>query len=310
VTDIRDPAEWAFEMKWDGIRAIAHLDAGDLALRSRNGIDLTPAYPELAALAEALDDSVRDAGPVVLDGEIVALDNSGRPDFSLLQRRMGVTKPREIAALTATVPVRFMLFDVLVAGGEDATGLDYEARRELLGSLVTEQGPVHVPPAFDGALDDALRTSSELDLEGILAKRRDSAYRPGRRSRAWVKLKHTRTQSVVVGGWRPGTGRRSNSIGSLLIGVPDDSGLSYAGRVGSGFSDRTLAAIHERLGALSTSRCPFIDVPAADAADAHWVKPELVGEVEFTEWTPTGRLRHSVWRGWRPDVRARDIVRE
>ena len=310
VADIAEPAEWAFEMKWDGIRALTGLDDGSLGLRSRNGVDLTPAYPELAALADLVETSVRTAGPVVLDGEIVALDDRGRPDFGLLQRRMGLTKPREIAALASAVPVRIMLFDVLLAGGADATGLDYDARRELLASLVTEQGPVLVPPAFDGDLDDALTTSRELDLEGIMAKRRDSTYRPGRRSSAWIKLKHVRTQSVVVGGWRPGSGRRADGVGSLLVGVREGRGLAYAGRVGSGFGERELGGLRDRLRALETSRCPFTGIPSADAADAVWVRPELVGEVAFTEWTATGRLRHPVWRGWRSDIAPGDVTRE
>lgn len=310
VADIAEPEQWAFEMKWDGIRALAHLDGGGLVLRSRNGIDLTPAYPELAALADLVEKSVRDAGPVVLDGEIVALDEAGRPDFGLLQRRMGLTKPREIAAMVSAVPVRVMLFDVLQAGGEDAAGLDYDARRELLAALVTEQGPIHVPPAFDGDLDDALTTSRELDLEGVMAKRRDSVYRPGRRSNAWIKLKHVRAQSVVVGGWRPGSGRRADGIGSLLVGVPQGRGLAYAGRVGSGFSERELDGLRDRLRSLESTRSPFTDIPAADARDAVWLRPELVGEVAFTEWTATGRLRHPVWRGWRGDIDPVAIVRE
>ncbi|WP_169079877.1 ATP-dependent DNA ligase [Microcella alkalica] len=308
--DIVEPEAWAFEMKWDGIRALAHLDGGGLALRSRNGVDLTSAYPELAALPDLVERSVRAAGPTVLDGEIVALDARGRPDFGLLQRRMGLTKPREIAAMVSAVPVQVMLFDVVVAGGEDAAGLDYDARRELLTALVTASGSVQVPPAFDGALDAALTTSRELGLEGVMAKRRDSVYRPGRRSSAWIKLKHVRSQSVVVGGWRPGAGRRGGGIGSLLVGVPQGRGLAYAGRVGSGFGERELDALRERLRALETTRCPFTDIPASDARDAIWLRPELVGEVSFTEWTGPGRLRHPVWRGWRADVDPGSIVRE
>ena len=191
-----------------------------------------------------------------------------------------------------------------------ARRLHFAMRLELLASLVTEQGVVLVPPAFDGDLEDALTTSRELDLEGIMDTRRDSVYRPGRRSSAWVELKHVRTQSVVVGGWRPGSGRRADGVGSLLVGVPEGRGLAYAGRVGSGFGERELGGLRDRLRLLETSRCPFTGIPSADAADAVWVRPELVGEVAFTEWTATGRLRHPVWRGWRSDIAPGDVTRE
>jgi bifunctional non-homologous end joining protein LigD len=155
-----------------------------------------------------------------------------------------------------------------------------------------------------------MKTSSRLALEGVVAKKRDSAYSVGRRSRAWVKLKHHRTQEVVIGGWRPGNGRRAGSVGSLLVGIPGADGLRYVGRVGTGFADRDLEDIKAKLSRIPRKTPPFSDVPREDTADAHWVSPTFVGEVEFAEWTPTMRLRHPSWRGWRPDKSVSDVVEE
>jgi len=176
--------------------------------------------------------------------------------------------------------------------------------------VVHGNGEVQVPPAFDGGAAAALRASRELGLEGIVAKRLDGRYEPGRRSRSWIKIKHHATQEVVVGGWRPGQGHRSGSIGSLLVGIPHGGTLAYAGRVGTGFRDLDLEEIMARLGPIATTASPFAEVPSADAGDANWVRPILVGEVEFAEWTEAGRLRHPVWRGWRPDKPPADVVRE
>jgi bifunctional non-homologous end joining protein LigD len=187
---------------------------------------------------------------------------------------------------------------------------DYDSRRRALEELVQGNGPVQVPPAFEGELAEAMRTSGRLALEGVVAKKRDSTYSVGRRSRAWVKLKHHRTQEAVIGGWRPGNGRRAGSVGSLLLGIPGREGLRYVGRVGTGFTDRDLEDIAARLSRIPRKTSPFVDVPREDAADAHWVSPTLVGEVEFAEWTPTMRLRHPSWRGWRPDKSAGDVVEE
>lgn len=301
---------WAMEMKWDGIRAIATVAEGALELRSRNGIDLTASYPELAVLVDRVEASVRDAGPVVLDGEIVALDGEGRPDFSLLQRRMGATKPKEVALARRAVPVQLLLFDVLTAGGERVVALPYDDRRALLEQLVASGGAVSVPPAVGTSLDEAMATSLELGLEGVVAKRRASPYRPGRRSPDWVKLRHERAQEVVVGGWRAGDGERRDDLGALLLGVPGPEGLRYVGRVGTGFSAAERRRILAALEPLAASSSPFLDVPAEDAAGAHWVRPERVAEVSLTGWTGGDRLRHAVWRGWRPDKRPGDVVRE
>ncbi|MGN6503558.1 MAG: non-homologous end-joining DNA ligase, partial [Pseudolysinimonas sp.] len=289
-TSFRGGPEWAYEMKWDGYRAIATVSDGGVSLRSRNGLDFTPMYPELTELPDAVD------GGAVLDGEIVALDPSGRPNFELLQGH--------------AVPVRFYVFDVLRLDGESLTALPYDQRRARLRAAVRDTGAVVVPPDAGADLDTALATSRRLGLEGVMAKRHDSVYREGRRSRDWVKLKHTRTQEVVIGGWRPGKGAREKTIGSLLFGIPDGGVLRYAGRVGTGFSDAELTKLRARLDRLARVTSPLEGVPSEDARDARWVTPTLVGEVVYAERTSEGRLRAPAWKGWRPDKDASDVVPE
>jgi bifunctional non-homologous end joining protein LigD len=155
-----------------------------------------------------------------------------------------------------------------------------------------------------------MSSSRELQLEGVVAKKRDGSYSVGRRSRAWIKVKHHRTQEVVIGGWRPGKGRRAGGVGSLLVGIPEAGALRYVGRVGTGFGDRELDAIATRLRKLQQGDNPFTDIPRLDASDAHWVRPDLVAEVEFSEWTSTGRLRQPSWRGWRPDKAPDQVTAE
>ena len=287
---------WRFEMKWDGFRAVARVSGDEVTLTSRNGLDLTPTFPELAVIADAV------RGDAVLDGEIVALDEDGVPRFSRIQQRAGLTNPRDVERARRAVGVQFFAFDLIEEGGRSFTSLPYVERRARLRELVRDSALVRVPPDAGDDLATALATSRELGLEGVMAKREDSPYREGRRSRDWLKFRHTHAQEVVVVGWRPGNGARADTIGSLLVGVPDDDGvLRYAGRVGTGFSDRDLAAARKRLDALARTTPAVEDVPAADARDARWVRAELVGEVEFSEATGDGRLRHPVWRGWRHD---------
>jgi bifunctional non-homologous end joining protein LigD len=306
--DAHDVSEggWAFEMKWDGIRAVAVVHEGAVTLTSRNGNDLTPAYPELQVLAERVDSR----GGAVLDGEIVAVDEKGRPDFGLLQTRMGLTRPRDVTRATKGAPVKLLLFDVMRAEGRSLVKDEYDDRREVLERIVESGGPIDVPPAFDGDLEAAVATSKRLRLEGVVAKRRDATYSAGRRSRAWIKMKHHQTQEVVIAGWRPGAGRRADGVGSLLMGVPGDDGLHYVGRVGTGFTDRELDELLPSLRAAERKTSPLVGVPAVDARDAHWVTPSRVGEVSIAEWTSTGRLRQPSWRGWRPDKSPDDVVRE
>ena len=304
VRDVADESDWAFEMKWDGIRAIAELQDGALRLSTRNGNDVTGTYPELGSLTAAAGGHA-----VVLDGEIVTLDRSGRPDFGLLQTRMGLTRPGDVAAAAKRAPVHYLVFDILERDGTDLRSRPYEERRAILEEtlLPPKDDPVQVPPAFDGDLEHALESSRELGLEGVMAKRRDGTYATGRRSRTWIKIKHHRTAEVVVAGWRPGNGRRAGSIGALLLGIPDGDALRYVGKVGTGFTDAMLDELGRRLAAHPRKTSPLTDVPKADARDARWVRPELVGEVEFAEWTSTRRLRQPSWRGLRPDKSVEDI---
>ena len=300
-----DESRWAFEMKWDGVRAVVYLDGTSVRVLTRNDREVAATYPELRGLADVLG-----RRRVVLDGEIVALDGAGRPSFGELQARMHVQRPG--AALLAAVPVSFLAFDVLHLGAETQLSTTYDRRRAVLEDLGLDGPHWAVPPAFQGDGSSALQVSRAQGLEGVIAKRRDSAYLPGRRSRDWVKVKHVRMQEVVVGGWSPGEGRRSGGIGSLLLGVPDGEGrLVYAGHVGTGFSVAVLEDLGGRLVRLEVDRAPFADeVPRAHARDARWVRPELVGEVAFAEWTRQSRLRHPTWRGLRPDRSPADVVRE
>jgi bifunctional non-homologous end joining protein LigD len=304
TADVADEEDWAFEMKWDGIRAVAELRDGALRLSTRNGNDVTGTYPDLAGLTDLVGG--RDA---VLDGEIVTLDKSGRPDFGILQTRMGLTKGGDVAAAVKRAPAHYMVFDLLELDGESLRKQTYDERRSALEKVLKppKGNAVQVPPAFDGDLQHAIDSSRELNLEGVMAKRRDGTYSAGRRSRTWIKIKHHRTQEVVVAGWRPGNGRRANSIGALLLGIPDGDGLRYVGKVGTGFTDAVLDDLKKRLAAHPRKTSPLTGVPSLDARDAHWVRPDLVGEVEFAEWTPTERLRQPSWRGLRPDKSVADV---
>jgi bifunctional non-homologous end joining protein LigD len=301
-----DDEQYAYEMKWDGVRAVTYLRHADVRVMTRNDRDVTETYPELREVAPAL--ATHDA---ILDGEIVALED-GRPSFELLQQRMHVVKPAQVRTLMGKVPVVYFLFDLLWLDGTDLTGLPYDERRAKLESLGIDRRSVQVPPAFQGNGPDALRVSRETGLEGVIAKLRRSRYEPGRRSQSWIKVKNLRTQEVVIGGWRAGEGRRHGGIGSLLLGIPDERGnLVYAGHVGTGFTQAMLDDLAARLNRLTRKTSPFSgQLPRADARDARWVTPNLVGEVVFGEWTKDGRMRQPAWRGLRSDKSPADVVRE
>ncbi|MGH8955456.1 MAG: non-homologous end-joining DNA ligase [Microbacterium sp.] len=285
------------EVKWDGIRAIGTWADGRMLLHARSGTDITARYPELTADGAPFL-PVSDA---IIDGEIVAFDAQGRPSFSMLQNRMHLTRPREIEREVVRTPIVYMAFDLLRLNGHDLSTMALSERRTLLEEVVADlDAPVQVPPVFDD-LDAALAASDEFGLEGVVVKDPSSRYRPGQRSPAWLKIKHTRMQEVVIVGIRPGKGDREGTFGSLLLAVPESGRLRYVGRVGTGFTDRMLRDLLSRLAPLRTDSAPLEDVPALDASDALWVRPDLVGEVEFANWTPDGVLRHSRWRGLRPD---------
>jgi bifunctional non-homologous end joining protein LigD len=303
-----DPnGEWAFELKWDGVRAIAYLRDGRMRLESRNLNDITPRYPELHGLAEA-----KPGHELVLDGEVVAFDPEGRPSFSLLQTRMHVQGERYVAALVGQVPIAYLVFDVLHLDGRSTRDLPWTERRALLESLELQGAGWQTPKAHVGpGVGPAVLAASQAGgLEGVMAKLASSTYTPGRRSKEWRKIKNVRRQELVVGGWLPGSGNRTGRIGALLVGYhePGVEGLRFAGKVGTGFSDAELTRLGALFRGLAQDRSPFADkVPYREA---RYLAPTLVCEVEFTEWTHTGTLRHPSYKGLRDDKPPTAVVRE
>ncbi len=299
---------WVYEVKWDGMRAIVSVEDGVVRLQSANGKDATVSFPELAGLGEALG-----VGSAVLDGEIVAFDDQGRPSFGRLQQRMHVGDRRAAAARSEAVPCMLALFDLLALDGRALVGLPWSERRRLLEELV-EPGPHWQVPGVHHDGRALFEAATANDLEGIIAKRVDSTYQPGGRTREWVKVKVRRRQEFVVGGWAPGKGNRGGRIGGLLVGYHDEPGsppLRYAGRVGSGLGEAELALLEERFAGIVVDACPFDPPPPRPhAIDAVWVRPELVVEVEYAEWTTDGRLRHPTYAGRRTDKDADQVTAE
>ena len=281
---------WAAEFKWDGVRAVAYLSAGRLRLLSRSDRDMTRSYPELADMAR--QSGIRD---MVLDGEITAFAG-GRPSFAALQRRMHVGAPAP--RLVAAVPVTYLAFDIMYAGGQPLISEPYAQRRAILEVQPLAGPHVHVPPSFPGGGQAVLAVSVRDGLEGVVVKRLDSPYQPGRRAPAWLKIKNRRLLDVVVGGISPGRGHRTGRIGSLLVGIPAGPGLVYAGRVGTGFTQPELRALEGLLSPLRRDSPPFSGpVPPAQARDVTWVEPRLVVEVSYAEQTPDGILRAAAFQG-------------
>ncbi|MFG2312471.1 ATP-dependent DNA ligase [Streptomyces sp. NPDC048566] len=291
----QDP-HWAYETKHDGQRAVVYLPGdGTVLLRARSGEDITAAYPELGALGGALGGT-----PAVLDGEVLVLDEQGRGDFQLLQSRMGLAgSPARALRRADRAPAHLVLFDVLWLGG-DRTGLAYTRRRGELEGLALDGPHWSTPAALVGHGELALRATRESGLEGVVCKRLDSVYEPGRRSRSWIKIRNLRTADVVVGGWVPGRGRLSGLPGAVLVGQRAGGRLRYVGSVGTGWSTAERVELARLLEASGTDHCPFDTVPRA--SEARWVLPRLVGEVRYSTRTRAGLLRQPSWSRLRPDL--------
>jgi len=310
ATDLpADDSGWAYEIKWDGMRLLAFVGidgAGVVRLRTTNGIDATPRFPEFERLADAVGGRA-----AVLDGEAVAFDDAGRPSFGRLQHRMHVVGAAEVRRRAEEVPVCFLVFDLLWLDGHDVTSLPYTERRRLLAELFSPVPGVQMPEHRIGDGAALLGAAAERGLEGVMAKRLDSRYEPGRRSPAWRKVKVRRRQEFVVGGWQPGEKGRAGRIGSLLLGYYEDGHLRFAGKVGTGFTQRELAWLDGILAPLARATSPFDPSPPriVDRV-ARYVEPVLVAEIEFGEWTLDGILRHPSYLGLRDDKAATDVVRE
>jgi bifunctional non-homologous end joining protein LigD len=294
---------WAFEFKWDGVRAIAVFESGVPRFFARSGAEITIAYPDLARIGAELGDAT-------VDGEVVVFDADGRPSFTSLAERMHVRDRVKAARLATALPVSYLAFDLLAVGGRSLLDEPYQTRRRLLEQLALLP-PAIVPPVFDDG-PATVRASQENALEGVVAKRLHSTYRPGLRSPDWVKVKSEETAEFVVGGWRPGV----RTIGALLVGIPQrsaldasgDGSLTYAGRCGGGISAAAERALLAALKPLEVDKSPFgASIPREDARTAHWCRPELVVEVRFGNRTPDGRLRFPRFLRIRPDMAPDEI---
>lgn len=316
--ELPEGPRWSYEFKWDGVRALVSVRSeadGGITITGRSGADFTRTYPEVVDQAERLL-ADRAGSPVRLDGEIVAFGLDGRPSFAALQSRMAVSSKARARTLAADTPVAFLAFDILVSGDELVLELPYVLRRELLEAL-----PLEVPPSLsDVSGAEVLAIAQAQGLEGIVAKRRDRPYEPGRRSASWVKQPLKRRQDVVICGWEAGRSGRAGQLGALLVGVHEVAApgktstgrLVYAGQVGSGFTDVVLRDLQARLAALASATPPFdlTGLAVRDRRDAHWVRPELVASVEFRHWTAEGRLRAPSYKGLRPDIAPEAVIRD
>src|SRR3954463_7568421 len=302
-----DDERWGYEIKWDGVRAVAYVEAsGAIHLESRNLNDVTRQYPEGAAVAAALE-----GRSAVRDGEVAAFDELGRPSFERLQGRMHLTGEARIGARTRSTPIAYVIFDLLHLDGKSLMRLPYTERRKRLEELDLN-GPSWRTPAYhEGQGEALLQASAQQGLEGIVAKRLDSAYEPGKRNGTWLKIKNTRSQELVIGGWVPGEGRRQGPTRALLMGYYDHEEpppqLRFAGKVGTGFDANELDMLERVLAPLKRTTTPFSG-PKQPGKGAIYVEPDLVAEVEFNEWTRQNTLRHPSYKGLREDKNALDVV--
>lgn len=305
VDTLPNGPEWLYEIKFDGVRALAIKDGKSASLFSRNAKDFGSKYPQVLAAIKDVP-----AQMTVLDGEIVALDSSGRPSFQLLQSyySAGGIKP----------PLSYYVFDALNLEERDLTGLPLEERKRLAQLLVAGLEPVF---RFSASIEaQSARVQREMQtrgLEGLIAKRKGSHYEPGRRSGAWAKFKWTRRQEFVIGGYTTPRGARAH-FGALLVGYYDSDKLLFAGKVGTGFNEQLLTSLFKKMQKLRRAECPFANLPeigsggltASQMRSCIWVEPKLVGEVRFSEWTRDNHLRQPAFVGLREDKEPKEVVKE
>ncbi len=305
---------WAFEPKWDGMRVIVAVTDGVVSAVSRTGKDAMISFPELLHAAEIHDN-------VTLDGELVAFDDNDGGDgddnsggigwahsFGRLQQRFGLTRPLDVSARAAQVPVVFVIFDLLTLDGHEVWRLPFSARRAALEQLMPDDSDSWMlSPSTIGDGAAQLATARADGLEGIMAKRLDRAYEPGRRSDAWRKIKIRHAQEFVVCGWLPGTGRRGDTVGSLVLGCHRDGELTWVGNVGTGFTDADLRQWRDDLRESEIDESAFTSKLPLVLRAARWVTPEHVVQVAYAEWTGDGHLRQPSCLGRRPDVLPADV---
>ena len=298
---------WAYEFKWDGVRAIVYVDGGRVRALTRNDKSLISTFPELRDIGIHLG-----SRSAILDGEIVALDGDDRPNFSTLSKRLHVTSKTGIEKLRRSTPASFFAFDLLYLEGRSLVKRSYDERRAALESLKLNGETFATPPSITNASGRRVLDIAEgRGFEGVVIKRRSAPYVPGLRNGDWIKVKNFHTQEVVIGGWTAGKGERSGSLGALLLGLPTKDGLEYIGKVGTGFTAATRKELLDLLAPRARKTTPFLSaLSATETKLAHFVRPNVVGEVQFAEWTNDGILRQPSWRGLRRDKSANEVVRE
>jgi len=304
VKKLPEGDEWLYELKWDGYRAVLIKDGEEVQIRSRNDKDLTAMYPGIATAGRR-----QKIKQIVLDGELVALGEDGRPSFQALQHRSSHQKHQIV----------FYAFDVLYAGGQDLTGQPLEVRRARLPALVSTDAVLRLSQDLPGSAADIVKALRAAGVEGVIAKRRDSTYQPGERSNDWVKLKLERQQEFVIGGYRPDG---ATGLDALLVGYYQGKELRFAGKVRAGLVPHVRREVLGKLKPLQVRDCPFANLPDTDVGrwgggittdqmrEMHWTKPQLVAQIRFVEWTGENRLRHAAFLGLRPDKSPRDVRQE